>query len=675
MAIPNIDYGTTLTSGEMTTSQASIEMTPEMFSILSSGVYSDKIMAVVREIICNARDAQVVCGEDRPVEVHLPNTLEPYFHVRDFGTGISEEGVMDMYLKYGHSTKKSSNDVIGMMGIGSKSPLAYSDSFIVESYFEGVATTYSVYKENGIPQISKLSQGLTTEPSGLKVKLSVAPRHYEEFVSKTQKFLTHFGYPVTLTGARIINRDPLVPVIDNELYTVYNSRPLHSYGGTTQVLMGGVTYSISEVHTNRLRKISSNGEILLKFGIGELSVAASRETLSEDKQTTGKIADRVEKVLAAFNEDIGKQVSLAKTPKLAFDLAKKYGLMNLNGSYRGRDAPVEGTEGVTHQGSSLAALIEDSYKSVTVIDPCGQVRQPFYRQISKEIIALVKDRKVGYVKVAKAIANEDNSFSVCVVEDVEELVKLKAFFGEVKVCSVSSEYAQRFPKKPKEKGKIAVAKSGLFTHTMGVVKELTPETEGYYISFNRDDCTMEGGHHLSLGKVRDFLRVLAAYNVIKEGDIYISRVAGLPAIKKTKLVAMKFSDLLAIAKKGYSSKDLDVFATRLAKPVGGVINSPCAQSLLKTHKEDFPLLAGVAGMDFSANGVSYLGSLNPFSWLRCITTAVDNKRAAFNKEGKQFLKRFSLLEKVSSWRLSDTDTKDLLEFYEFKEAKGLTEAA
>ena len=143
-------------STSLETSQAQITMTPEMFSLLSSGVYTFKERAVIRELSCNAVDAQKEAGKENiPFHVHLPTRFEPYFEVRDFGTGLTHDKVMSLYLNYGASTKNDSNDYIGAMGIGSKSPFAIAQSFTVSSYVDGVVNKYSVYLENGIPQVTK----------------------------------------------------------------------------------------------------------------------------------------------------------------------------------------------------------------------------------------------------------------------------------------------------------------------------------------------------------------------------------------------------------------------------------------------------------------------------------------------------------------------------------------
>ena len=76
-------------SGNFEENQFSIEASAKAFMILSDGLYSNKILAVIRELSTNAYDSHVDAGVgDRAFEVHLPTRLEPFFHVRDFGTSM-----------------------------------------------------------------------------------------------------------------------------------------------------------------------------------------------------------------------------------------------------------------------------------------------------------------------------------------------------------------------------------------------------------------------------------------------------------------------------------------------------------------------------------------------------------------------------------------------------------
>lgn len=185
----------------------SMDQTPEAFMALS-GLYSDRVLAVVREIGTNARDAHIEAGKpEAPFHVHLPNINDSSFWVRDFGvslpvrvaTGEIEfdpetgdpidntvtelvgnyaevteyinalieeadsyeelpdgslmiDGVkhqiideaMVLYTTYFRSTKRETNEQTGQLGLGSKSPFTITDSFQVRVFFRGEVRQYSL---------------------------------------------------------------------------------------------------------------------------------------------------------------------------------------------------------------------------------------------------------------------------------------------------------------------------------------------------------------------------------------------------------------------------------------------------------------------------------------------------------------------------------------------------
>ena len=59
-------------NGVDSSNQFSIAQTSKMFKILSDSLYSDKVMAVIRELSTNANDAHVAAGNKNPFKVTLP---------------------------------------------------------------------------------------------------------------------------------------------------------------------------------------------------------------------------------------------------------------------------------------------------------------------------------------------------------------------------------------------------------------------------------------------------------------------------------------------------------------------------------------------------------------------------------------------------------------------------
>ena len=56
-----------------------------ILGILRNQLYSDKVLAVLREYTCNAVDAHTQAGcPERPIEVILPNAMNPFIKIRDF---------------------------------------------------------------------------------------------------------------------------------------------------------------------------------------------------------------------------------------------------------------------------------------------------------------------------------------------------------------------------------------------------------------------------------------------------------------------------------------------------------------------------------------------------------------------------------------------------------------
>lgn len=190
------NINTLVQSNIQNSSEFSIKSSAFAFDILSDKLYSDKILAVVREYLTNALDAQRANNVVRPLEVNLPsNTIvigSIPWEVRDFGTGLSEEDVYKYYCVYFSSSKQESNDFTGMLGLGCKAGFAYTQQFSITSWFNGEESKYLLFKENGYPKVSKLYSKPSKEHSGVKVTINVQPSDISQFTNKTEEVLKYF---------------------------------------------------------------------------------------------------------------------------------------------------------------------------------------------------------------------------------------------------------------------------------------------------------------------------------------------------------------------------------------------------------------------------------------------------------------------------------------------------
>lgn len=93
-----------------------IESNASMLKLLTTDVYNDTALAVMREWSTNAIDACIAAGTPPKLDVHLPTNHNLLFSVRDYGTGLSQEAILTTFLTLGASTKRDSNKFNGTFG-------------------------------------------------------------------------------------------------------------------------------------------------------------------------------------------------------------------------------------------------------------------------------------------------------------------------------------------------------------------------------------------------------------------------------------------------------------------------------------------------------------------------------------------------------------------------------
>lgn len=300
----------------------SIKQSAHAFQVLSNSLYSNKILAVVREYLTNALDAQIASGVKTPFSVTLPSDNEllgnNYWQVRDYGTGLSEEDIKEFYCTYFSSSKQSSNDFTGMLGLGCKSAFAYTQEFTVTSWFKGEKTDYFVYVENGLPKLTKLGSEPSDEPNGLMVSIYVKQEDVFGFVKTTNDILQWFPQEYVPVGLRTA----LEPAYESDTCIIIKNKGIN-YGDIIHCLMGNVVYPVNVEGFNKdlIDTIQKHEyKVILKFPIGSLSILPSREGLSLDI-TTKKALQK--KINICTNELKYRQKH--DSPKKLFDSAQKIG--------------------------------------------------------------------------------------------------------------------------------------------------------------------------------------------------------------------------------------------------------------------------------------------------------------------------------------------------------------
>lgn len=303
-------------SGNFTTNGFRIDASSKAFQILSSNIYQHKVRAVIRELCCNAVDAHVEADVDASIlpDVHLPTTFEPWFSVRDYGFGLSEADIKDVFTVYFCSTKTNRNDLIGALGLGAKSFYCLVDSAIINSYQNGMVYNYSAYKdENDLPQMALLRSGPSTEPSGLEIIVHVNDRT-TEFVNEAVEVFQYFDVVPNLNNQAAVDR---IMAAKQSFKIVGKDYAFNSQSGTTKALMGNVAYNIPSEY------LYMSGYI--RFNLGDLSFDPGRENLTLDSKTITTLKEKIKHVKDHLADDV---VSLIETLPTPFQRAQFFDKIN-----------------------------------------------------------------------------------------------------------------------------------------------------------------------------------------------------------------------------------------------------------------------------------------------------------------------------------------------------------
>lgn len=281
-----------------------------IFRILRGSLYSDKPAALLREYWANGKDAhRDAFIDDVPVDVTLPTIIEPTLVIRDYGFGLSEEAVRSHIGGYGMSSKRDSNDTVGFMGIGSKSAFCYVDTFTVTSFYQGTRTVYRcVLDESDLGDVIKVWEEPCGDETGIEIRIAVMPADIPDF-ARAATYL----FPYADTPPRIN-----IPITPRPFDPRRNGFVFRPQGDETRsawiAIMGGIPYKID--FSKMAREIQEAGfadtvactEGGLYFGIGDVSVAASREEVEYTPRTKQAIVQGLQHLLSDIMGELSQKL-------------------------------------------------------------------------------------------------------------------------------------------------------------------------------------------------------------------------------------------------------------------------------------------------------------------------------------------------------------------------------
>lgn len=302
--------------GETVEMSIRAEDTVHLMAVLTD-LYKNRLLAVIREYATNAWDAHVAAGVALPIEVTLPTGMHPSLTIRDYGLGLDADDIRDIYSQYGRSTKRGTNDQVGMLGLGCKSALTYTTQFTVSSVKDGKRVTVLVSREeDGAGTMRILGQPTPTdEASGTTVTVSIRREDHLRAGQLAGEFFAYWPTDSVLLNGRppehFTARGDVLKLSD----TLYLSSSLEE----SRIVMGNVAYK----HEIPLG-IEADSKLIAFVPIGAVRPTPSRESLM-DVAATGKAVDAiVAEYHSTIEGAIQEEVTNAATAPEAIDAIVKW---------------------------------------------------------------------------------------------------------------------------------------------------------------------------------------------------------------------------------------------------------------------------------------------------------------------------------------------------------------
>lgn len=330
-----------------------------IMEILRDSFYADKIETPIKEILCNARDAmrEAKNKKDR-IEVSLPTLENPVLKIRDFGPGLSKKRVNEVFRFYGRSTKKAALGQTGHFGLGAKSPFAYSESFVVISYFNGEEIHYIAHLgESGKGgEIEVSFRAKTRKKNGVEVQIPVLKkedlRRFLVSVYKNTAFWEQEEKPHILNVTEGLFAEAKV-YRDLEKNTALSLPHLlvvrdlpRAFGTYNQlglgVLVDGLYYSVPEHELfshvfQRFNQLSGYNALkcafILKLKVKSIDISPNREVITLTQKTLSAIEEAFEKAEGELFQFAKKEIEARDLNSLPEFFEKHMKFLNLEELY------------------------------------------------------------------------------------------------------------------------------------------------------------------------------------------------------------------------------------------------------------------------------------------------------------------------------------------------------
>ena len=279
---------------------------------MTSNLYSKPLESFLRETVSNAYDSHVEAGTEEPILLLIEDDDDEKYDyrisIRDYGTGISPERFEKIYRNIGSSTKRESNDFIGMFGIGRFSCLACTNVANITSYYEGKKYSYVMYKNGNGINIDRLSVTEGDFKNGLEVSIKKRIYNDNELINAIKTLCLFDKLYIEYSGRNysIINKVKEFNERKVTEYKNFKTCNLNNGYGYCYFSLGKVLYTDNE------RLISYDFQtrgLIVDLPIGSVDIIPNREALQFNDRTKKVISEKLYLVKEELQEIVNSTIS------------------------------------------------------------------------------------------------------------------------------------------------------------------------------------------------------------------------------------------------------------------------------------------------------------------------------------------------------------------------------
>lgn len=275
-------------------------------TLLTSNLYSKPLESFFRETVANAYDSHVEAGTNEHILILIQDTNQYKTYrisIRDYGTGVSPERFDKIYKNIGSSTKRQSNDFIGMFGIGRFSCLSCADVAHITSYYNGKKYSYVMYKNGGGINIDQLSVTEGDFKNGLEVSIEKSIYNDNDLVKAIRGLCLFDRLHISYKGNNSTISSKVADFNDRKITHFNTFSRCSLIQGSNFFKVGNVIYDCDDSWLN------TYDSLIIDLPIGSVDITPNREALQFTDFTNNNIKARIAAVKQELQDIINSRIN------------------------------------------------------------------------------------------------------------------------------------------------------------------------------------------------------------------------------------------------------------------------------------------------------------------------------------------------------------------------------